>query len=284
MASNMSNRRKFVKRGVLGLATLSTADLALARGGSSHPWNESQESVFYRYPAIDDEQVQSVVGAAHSDLEKVKELVSNKPELATATWDWGFGDFESALGAASHMARTDIASYLMNNGARPDIFTYAMMGEYEVVKSMIEAFPGIQKTRGPHGITLLQHAKNRLRRDASGSQKAKSNRLISYLEALGDADLGPQGMSMTEDEKALYLGKYRFGEEESEVLEVSLNMRKMLQIGRYGQFGSPLNKVGDARFSPSGALSVVIEFKKEGAVMKSLTIHHPNPILTATRI
>ena len=44
---------------------------------------------------------------------------------------------------------------------------------------MVDALPGVQRTRGPHGITLLAHAK------AGGAQAAE---VVSYLERLGDAD------------------------------------------------------------------------------------------------
>ena len=39
--------------------------------------------------------------------------------LACATLDWGFGDWETALGAASHVGRPEIAEYLIANGAEP---------------------------------------------------------------------------------------------------------------------------------------------------------------------
>jgi len=54
------------------------------------------------YPAIANELVYDVVGASHFNLERIKELVDKRPELALACWDWRFGDFETAIGAASH--------------------------------------------------------------------------------------------------------------------------------------------------------------------------------------
>ena len=65
-----------------------------------------------RYPAIPLEVAAEVVGSAHFKLERLKELVEPRPELAKAVWDWGFGDWESALGAASHVGRKDIVDYL----------------------------------------------------------------------------------------------------------------------------------------------------------------------------
>jgi len=104
--------------------------------------------IFDRYPAIDEAVSSEVVGVSHFDLDRLKKLVDPRPELAKACWDWGFGDWETAIGAASHVARRDILAYLLEKGARPDIFTFAMMGSYNVIRSMVEHLPGIQRTPG----------------------------------------------------------------------------------------------------------------------------------------
>src|SRR5579872_1056565 len=72
--------------------------------------------------------VQRFVGVAHGDLDCVKELLSEEPRLTNACWDWGGGDFETALGASAHMGRRDIAELLLSHGARMDIFAAAMLG------------------------------------------------------------------------------------------------------------------------------------------------------------
>ena len=54
-------------------------------------------------PALEAKLVQEFVGVAHTDLKRVKELLSQEPTLVNATWDWGGGDFETALGGAAHM-------------------------------------------------------------------------------------------------------------------------------------------------------------------------------------
>jgi hypothetical protein len=102
--------------------------------------------------------VQEFVGNAHGDLNRVKELLAHEPALVNATWDWGGGDFETALGAASHMGRKDIANFLLEHGARLDIFAAAMLGKLEIVKATLEAYPAAIDTPGPHGIPLLKHA------------------------------------------------------------------------------------------------------------------------------
>ncbi|HVB22105.1 MAG TPA: ankyrin repeat domain-containing protein [Ktedonobacteraceae bacterium] len=98
------------------------------------------------------------VANAHGDLERVTELLEQEPALINAAWDWGGGDWETALGAASHMGRKDIALFLLDKGARMDIFAAAMLGQLEIVQAIIHAFPEARSLRGPHGIPLLAHA------------------------------------------------------------------------------------------------------------------------------
>ena len=109
--------------------------------------------------ALESTLVQEFVVKSHGDLERVKELLAQEPGLINATWDWGGGDFETALGSASHMGRPDIANYLLKNGARLDLFAAAMLGKYEIVKSALDSYPDAIHVPGPHGISLLEHAK-----------------------------------------------------------------------------------------------------------------------------
>ncbi|HKD77086.1 MAG TPA: ankyrin repeat domain-containing protein [Ktedonobacterales bacterium] len=109
-------------------------------------------------PRLDPELVCDFVGNAHSDLARVRELLRRQKMLINACWDWGAGDWETGLGAAAHMGRRDIALYLLENGARMDIFAAAMLGHLDVVRAMIAADPQAQRGLGPHGISLLKHA------------------------------------------------------------------------------------------------------------------------------
>lgn len=125
--------------------------------------------------ALDAKLVQEFVGNAHGDLNRVKELLAGEPGLINATWDWGGGDFETALGAASHMGRRDIAEFLLKHGARLDIFAAAMLGRLDIVKAALAAFPDAIKTPGPHGIPLIAHAQ-------AGGEEARS--VLEYLQSL----------------------------------------------------------------------------------------------------
>jgi hypothetical protein len=104
------------------------------------------------------ELVQEFVGCAHGDMARVRELLDKEPQLINAAWDWGGGDWETALGAAGHMGRADIASYLLGRGARLDVFVAAMLGKLDIVAAILQAFPETQDFSGPHGIPLIAHA------------------------------------------------------------------------------------------------------------------------------
>jgi hypothetical protein len=127
-----------------------------------------------RPPAIDPELVQSFVSNAHGDLDAVRQLLEGEPALVNAAWDWGGGDWEMGLGAAAHMGRRDIALFLLDHGARVDVFAAAMLGETEVVRAMLTAWPELRDARGPHGIPLLEHAK-------AGGEQARA--VLDFLQA-----------------------------------------------------------------------------------------------------
>jgi hypothetical protein len=111
-----------------------------------------------KLPPIDKELVAEFVLKSHGDLGVVKQLVEQEPEIVNAAWDWGGGDWETGLGAAAHVGRRDIAEFLLEHGARKDVFAAAMLGEGEVVRALLEAQPGLRDARGPHGISLRAHA------------------------------------------------------------------------------------------------------------------------------
>ena len=112
-----------------------------------------------RPPALDSETVESFVAKAHGDFDGVRALLEDEPALVNATWDWGGGDWETALGAAAHMGRRDIALYLLDHGARIDLFAAAMLGLVEIVQSIVSGAPELRDSTGPHGIPLIEHAK-----------------------------------------------------------------------------------------------------------------------------
>ena len=155
------------------------------------------------------------------------------------------------LGAASHVGNQEIARLLLAAGARPSIFSAAMLGHLDTVKAFVLASPGVQKTRGPHGLTLLSHAR------AGGAGAAD---VVKYLESLGDADLKYTNEPLAEADRAAIVGDLhvRTGTA-TERLTVTVGERGP-SIQRDG--GAPRNlfHLGGRVFHPAGADAVRIRF------------------------
>jgi hypothetical protein len=126
-------------------------------------------------PALEAGLIKEFIGNAHGDLDRVQELLAQEPALINSCWDWGGGDFETGLGAAAHMGRKDIANFLLEKGARLDLFAAAMLGKLDIVKAALTAFPDAIHTPGPHGIPLIAHAQ-------AGGDEAKE--VLEFLESL----------------------------------------------------------------------------------------------------
>jgi len=109
-------------------------------------------------PALAPDLVKELVGKSHTDLPAVRDLVKRERRLANASWDWGAGDWETGLNAASHMGRRDIAEFFLESGARLDAPAIFMLGLEAQAKSLLAAFPDLHKTPGAHGIPVLSHA------------------------------------------------------------------------------------------------------------------------------
>jgi hypothetical protein len=107
---------------------------------------------------LDAELVEAFVRNAHGDLAEVKQLLEREPALVNAAWDWGGGDWETGLGAAAHMGEGEIALFLLERGARLDLFAAAMLGYVDVVRAALAAQPALRDAKGPHGIPLIAHA------------------------------------------------------------------------------------------------------------------------------
>ncbi len=213
MADGMSRRGFIVAGAGFGIAT---GFLGLVPSGAdaqdaAPPGNALHDD----FPRQEAQVVAEVVGASHAKIDRVRELVSARPALAKAAWDWGFGDWETALGAASHVGRADIAALLIEHGARPDLFTFAALGNVDAVRAAIGAHPGLQRLHGPHGITLMAHARTAAAREgATPAEEQRARDLVEYLESLGGADDRAPDLPMTDEAKAALIGTYRFGEGE----------------------------------------------------------------------
>jgi hypothetical protein len=231
------------------------------------------------FPAQDPALVREAVGVSHRDLKRLQELVERQPALARVAIDWGFGDWESCLDAASHTGNKAIAEFLLANGARPTMFCAAMMGHLDVVKAFIAARPGVQRNLGPHGLTLMWHAKQ-------GGPDAAA--VVQYLTTVGDADISPATLPLALPERDALVGKYTYGAGPRDhfTIEVRRDMlgRDQLTIERSGAPSRQnLYHVGNLVFFPTGVPSAKIAFAREGAKITQLTVADPNVMLTARR-
>lgn len=102
-------------------------------------------------------QVKEFVVAGHGNLPKVKEMLSAEPMLINAAWDWGAGDWETAIGGAAHTGNRELALHLLDAGSRFDLYSAAMLDEVAAVTALLQLHPALANTRGPHGFTLLYH-------------------------------------------------------------------------------------------------------------------------------
>ena len=96
---NSISRRRLVKSSVLGLLVASMPNIVYSKNilSLTSDNDPSDASPHDRYPAIQLGIASEVVGVAHFNLDRLKELVNPRPELAKAAWDWGFGDWESTI-------------------------------------------------------------------------------------------------------------------------------------------------------------------------------------------
>lgn len=179
------SRRQFLTTGVpscagaaLALGSSGAVILMAEAHGQEPPSPAPAPKPRDKGPRLNLDLVRDFVGAAHRDLEKVTVLLAQQPALLNAAWDWGGGDWETALGAAAHTGRRPIALFLLEKGARLDVFTAAMLGKVELVKAAVTLFPGTESVLGPHGIPLIAHAR---------AGKAEAAEVVRYLESLKSA-------------------------------------------------------------------------------------------------
>jgi len=166
MAISTFTRKKFLAVGSLALTGMMTQTMAQT--------NQSDKP-----PALEKDLVKDFVIAGHGNFDKVKQMLQEHPSLLYATWDWGGGDFETALEGAGHVGNKEIAHYLIGLGARTNMFVLTMLGKTGIVKPFLEQFPNFVFAKGPHGLTLLHHAQK-------GGEDAKE--LLAYLDEKGLKD------------------------------------------------------------------------------------------------
>ncbi len=211
-----------------------------------------------------------IVGVSHGNIARVKELLARQPALAKASWDWGFGDWETALGAASHVGNRPIAELLIEHGAGQTIFSAAMLGQLDVIKGFAAAAPNLNQLRGPHGIPLINHAR------AGGPQATE---VLKYLESLGNLPAG--GEPLSDADRASIVGRYVFGDRPRDVFIVDAE-KNMLGITRVGGSKRNLTHLGKLQFYPVGAPNVRIRFDQDANGI-TLSVLDPDVVVAAKR-
>ena len=266
-------RRSFLQAAGLALSAPAWAFASPAErpAANSAAATADKPAIEAGFPTQPPELAREMVRVSHFDLKRVQQLVEAQPSLARAAWDWGFGDWETALGAASHMGNRPIAEYLIAKGARPSLFSSAMLGHLEVVKAFVSSQPGVQRIRGPHSISLLAHAH-------AGGDAARP--VFEFLQSLGDAGAESQ-IPLTQPDLDRILGVYPFGPGENDRIEVTVD-KEIVTWTRHGTMGRPLFHLGDRVFYPWGASAVRIRFIEEGADTR-MTVNDPDVVLTAWR-
>jgi hypothetical protein len=172
------------------------------------------------------------------------------------------------------MGNLEISQALLQHGARPTIFSAAMLGQLAVVKAFVEASPGVQGTPGPHGITLMAHAQ-------AGGAGAKL--VVRYLVEVGGADPVPKAADVTAETLARYVGVYTFGVRDADRIEISVN-KGTAQFKRGTMMARNLIPLGDNAFHPAGAPAVRVRFVVDGEKASELTVFDPDLVLRARRV
>jgi len=143
------NRKKFILDAGAGAAgALLFASAAKAQ--------TNQQTAPDPYPQ---DLVKEFVIAGHGDIAKMQVMMKEHPNLIYSKFDWGNGDFEAAIEGAGHVGNKDIANLLLDAGSRVTLFVLTMLGRTELVKPILEAYPKLVFANGPHGFTMLHHAK-----------------------------------------------------------------------------------------------------------------------------
>jgi hypothetical protein len=182
------SRRAFCKSSAVLAAAMPALSLAQEQKPSpveapfsrDYPAPEFKPS--WKNPQLNRTMVEDFVIFAHSNLDMTRQLLDREPLLVNGFMDWGKGDWESGLGGASHMGRHDIVSFLLERGARIDIFCATMMGQLEAVKAFLQLEPKLIDSRGPHGFTLHFHAQ------LAGD---RADEMVAYLQTIKHIDLKP---------------------------------------------------------------------------------------------
>ena len=107
---------------------------------------------------LSNDVVREFVIAGHGNLEKVRKMLGQNPELLNASYAWSETDHETAIQGAAQVGSATVATYLLERGAPLEICTAAMLGRRDGVERRISDRSDSINSKGAHGIPLLPHA------------------------------------------------------------------------------------------------------------------------------
>jgi len=102
----------------------------------------------------DQSVVEDLVGNAHGNLARVRELLDVHPAALNLRAPWN----ETAIEAATQMGNKPIIELLIGRGAPVDFFTASVLGRMDEVESELEADPSRVNARGVHDLPALYFA------------------------------------------------------------------------------------------------------------------------------
>ena len=151
------------------------------------------------------------------------------------------------------------------------IFAAAMLGFTAAVKAFVTAQPGIQRTFGPHGITLMRHAE-------AGEDEAAE--VMKYLQELEASDHEVRDLPLSKRAVKRYVGTFKEDNDGSATHEF-IAIAEKLQWVRSGK-PTVLAHRGNHEFAPNGSSTtprlrfgirnnqaVVVEFTEGGSTVKA---------------
>jgi len=98
--------------------------------------------------------VEELVGNAHGNIGRVRELLDEHPDALNLRAPWN----ETAVEAATQMANKPIIELLISRGAPVDFFTACVLGQVEQVAAELAHDPSRANARGVHELPALYFA------------------------------------------------------------------------------------------------------------------------------
>ena len=106
---------------------------------------------------LSEDLIREFVIAGHGNLNKVKQMLAEHPNLLNASYKWGENDHETAIQAAAQLGNVPIAEFLLSKGAPLEICTLAILDRVDDLREQLDLDPENVKAVGAHAIPLLPH-------------------------------------------------------------------------------------------------------------------------------